>query len=838
MWLAGRSAAAENFFVVLCVWVRVAMAIKQSAGDMSQEDTEACKKAFEAEPDNGGGAETGASSRVGSAAEEQTGEAAVPLGTTAEASEGKTAVGEDAGQASETVVPEVPDVSEAPETQEDQVAPLNGVTGHLVEIPLDSGTTDLQNVEILSKHYQIPNILIKSLFDLNNKRKTQLLNGFNSAGSTTANSGTPGDVCKFILELEAEIIEFIVKPSVDSWKMKPLNSYYRLLSHQLADYYHLGHILSNDGSSMVLFKINTSLINADDETKKNAKFDQSGNIRPLDFRNLKFDPQEKLNRIKLADLYNAYKDTFYKGDYKSNTNTNTDNDGQAGITNEFSNLRMDTTDSDRAINNVRIMRRAANKTSSEGEEQRRIGNGSRTHSFVSEDSQLSKEERYKLVKERIEKEHAASDDYGDDREETVNGANGKNKINGEDAREDEDYDDDDDAEIIISDERGENGTTELHSTGGYRSDRGGYIHPGNSTNISKYRNRNQDTNGFRRNAKAYRGNRHSNYNYRNQYAYYPNGQIYAGLPPQHPPPSNSTTHHPPYGYMIAPNSSPSMPMNMDMSLATSPIGSPNSTSAMLPSPPYYYIPVMPPVSNGNGVSMNYKKNGSNKNRNSTENVHASGAKEGNNSEFSQSPASVSNSTTSMANGEGFEEEISSPPLTASSHPVALQHTSPPPVPPGSSGASYSVTPPGMPVMMPMGPAQVSRPMYQYYYPLRGNQYYPPGANGISANGMYMPMMYYGDNMNKDGNYVMNRNKKYYNNGNGNVYYSGYNNYSRKSSKNYGRRNGSRSNGYDHTATNTDSNGSLSVDVDTGATKDTGDNYTDAHYESTVESVET
>ncbi|GAV27492.1 hypothetical protein PMKS-000960 [Pichia membranifaciens] len=812
---------------------------------MSQEDTETCKKAFEAEPDKRGGAGTGASSSARTAAEAGAGGATVALETTAEEGEGKIGGGEDAGQLGETAVPEMPvvsDVSEAPQapqTPEDQVAPLNGVTGQLIEIPLDSGISDLQNVEILSRHYQIPNILIKSLFDLNNKRKTQLMASFNGAGSAFANTGAPGNVCKFILELEAEIIEFIVKPSVDSWKMKPLNSYYRLLSHQLADYYHLGHILSNDGSSMVLFKINTSLINADDETKKNAKFDQSGNIRPLDFRNLKFDPQEKLNRIKLADLYKSYKDVFNKGRYDPNANTDSDSDGQAGITKDFSNLRMN---SDRNINNVRIMRRASNKTLSEGEVQGRVdggsGSGSRTHSSVSEDSLLSKEERYKLVKERIEKEHAASGDY-DEHDGTTDGSNDAHTANGENVGDDDDYDDDDDAEIIISDERGENGTTEPHSTGGYRSDKGGYGHTNNSNNTNKYRNRNQVSNGYRRNAKNYRGNRHPNYNYRNQYAYYPNGQIFTGLPPQPPPPPhpNPSNPHPPYGYMIAPNSSSSMPMNMDMSMATSPIGSPNSTSAMLPSPPYYYIPLMSPFSNGNGVSMNYKKkNSSSKNRNSTEDVQELEAKEGSNSEMSLSPASLSNSTTSMANGEGFVEEMNSPPPASSSQPIALQHTSPPPaVPAGSGRLSYPVAPPNMPMMMPMGPAPVSRPMYQYYYPMQGNQYYPPNANGVSPNGMYMPMMYYGDNTNKDGNYAMNRNKKYYNNGNSNGYYSGYN-YSRKSSKNYGRRNGSRSNGYDHTNTNTDSNGSLSVNVDTSTTKDTGDNYTNAHYESTVESV--
>lgn len=150
----------------------------------------------------------------------------------------------------------------------------------------------------LCTHYAVPEILIKSLFDLNTRNR--------SDGSLTRSNDR-----EFILNLEAEIIEFIMKPNVDSWKLTPLNSYYRLLTHKLAEYYNLGHILSNDGYSMVLFKINTSLINADDETKKKAKFDQEGNIRPLDFRNLKFDPKEKLNRVKLAELYRNYKDRFH-----------------------------------------------------------------------------------------------------------------------------------------------------------------------------------------------------------------------------------------------------------------------------------------------------------------------------------------------------------------------------------------------------------------------------------------------------------------------------------------------------------------------------------------------
>lgn len=763
---------------------------------MLEKATEASGEAFEGR--EGGGAEPEAV---------QEGERELESGATVEA--GGT-LNDEAGKQETSVEPVRQDDTES-------------MDGQLEKISFDSGNSDLENVEILSRHYNIPNILIKSLFDLNNKRKTQLMGSFGANGGSPKGSGAPGDVCKFILELEAEVIEFIVKPSVDSWKMKPLNSYYRLLSHQLADYYHLGHILSNDGSSMVLFKINTSLINADDETKKNAKFDQSGNIRPLDFRNLKFDPQEKLNRIKLADLYKTYQDVFDKNRYDTTSN---DEAQHTMMTQNFNNLRIDFGESDRNMNNnVRIMRRTSKK-SYPGE-----GGSTGPHfakeyepgtqSSVSEESFLSKEERYKLVKERIEKEQAENEKY--------DGLTPEAETEG-------DYDDDD-AEIIISDGYSEHSTMESNSTGGYRSDRGGYSHSASNhsyTNNDKYR-KNYDFNGYRRNSKNYKGNRHPNYNYRNQYAYYPNGQMYAGLPPQPPPPPNS---HPPYGYMIAPNSSPNMPMGMDMNLATSPIGSPNSSSTMMASPPYYYIPVMPPVSNGSGVNMAYKKkSGSNKNRNSTEEVP--GVKEGTSSENSLSPVS----TNTNANGEGYSDSLNSP--SSQQTPMAQ-----PPAPVGSNRVGYSVPAPNMPMMMPMGTAQMSRPMYQYYYPMRGNQYYPPpNASGVPPSGMYMPVMYYGDSMNKDGNYATSRNKKYYGSNGTNGYHSSYNNYSKKSFKNYTHKNGSGSNGYDNTNASTDTSSDVNVDVDVDANNngssngnynnaaETGVGYTDSHNESTVESVE-
>ncbi|TID15048.1 hypothetical protein CANINC_004719 [Pichia inconspicua] len=187
------------------------------------------------------------------------------------------------------------------------------------EIELDETLSALANAEIMSKHYQVPNIIIKSLFNLNFNKKKPFTNRYGNFGKSNSNED---DVSNFLLALEKQIVEFVLKSEQDSLKLSPMNSYYRLLSHQLADYYHLGHILS----SMVLYKINTSLINADDETKRHAEFDESGNIKPLDFKSLKFDPKEKLNRIKLSEIYERHKDFFEK--YRDS------------LVNEFENLNL------------------------------------------------------------------------------------------------------------------------------------------------------------------------------------------------------------------------------------------------------------------------------------------------------------------------------------------------------------------------------------------------------------------------------------------------------------------------------------------------------------------
>lgn len=57
----------------------------------------------------------------------------------------------------------------------------------------------------------------------------------------------------FILSLEQDLISFI-NSNVDSYLLRPMNSYYRLLTHQTAEYYALGHSLHNDGISILVFK--------------------------------------------------------------------------------------------------------------------------------------------------------------------------------------------------------------------------------------------------------------------------------------------------------------------------------------------------------------------------------------------------------------------------------------------------------------------------------------------------------------------------------------------------------------------------------------------------------
>ncbi|KAH3664420.1 hypothetical protein WICMUC_005805 [Wickerhamomyces mucosus] len=58
---------------------------------------------------------------------------------------------------------------------------------------------------------------------------------------------------KFVLSLENDLIQFI-SSNTDSYLLSPMNSYYRLLTHQTAAYYSLGHTLNNEGNSIIVFK--------------------------------------------------------------------------------------------------------------------------------------------------------------------------------------------------------------------------------------------------------------------------------------------------------------------------------------------------------------------------------------------------------------------------------------------------------------------------------------------------------------------------------------------------------------------------------------------------------
>lgn len=57
----------------------------------------------------------------------------------------------------------------------------------------------------------------------------------------------------FVLSLEQELQSFIHSPA-ESHVIRPLNSYYRLLAHQLSEYYGLGHNLINDSNTILVTK--------------------------------------------------------------------------------------------------------------------------------------------------------------------------------------------------------------------------------------------------------------------------------------------------------------------------------------------------------------------------------------------------------------------------------------------------------------------------------------------------------------------------------------------------------------------------------------------------------
>ncbi|CDR39158.1 CYFA0S03e00276g1_1 [Cyberlindnera fabianii] len=57
----------------------------------------------------------------------------------------------------------------------------------------------------------------------------------------------------FIVSLEQDLLNFIGSHT-DSYLLRPMNSYYRMLTHQTAEYYGLGHSLNKEGNSIVVFK--------------------------------------------------------------------------------------------------------------------------------------------------------------------------------------------------------------------------------------------------------------------------------------------------------------------------------------------------------------------------------------------------------------------------------------------------------------------------------------------------------------------------------------------------------------------------------------------------------
>ncbi|RVX71423.1 hypothetical protein B0A52_04995 [Exophiala mesophila] len=57
-----------------------------------------------------------------------------------------------------------------------------------------------------------------------------------------------------LLQLEEKVLNFLSSPQPDSLDLPPQNPYMRLLTHKLADYYMLAHIINDDGISVRIFK--------------------------------------------------------------------------------------------------------------------------------------------------------------------------------------------------------------------------------------------------------------------------------------------------------------------------------------------------------------------------------------------------------------------------------------------------------------------------------------------------------------------------------------------------------------------------------------------------------
>uniref|UniRef100_A0A060T353 ARAD1C29568p n=1 Tax=Blastobotrys adeninivorans TaxID=409370 RepID=A0A060T353_BLAAD len=73
----------------------------------------------------------------------------------------------------------------------------------------------------------------------------------------------------FVLRLEQSMCNFI-KSSQTEMDLDPMNSFYRLVAHKVADYYGLGHLSNNDAASVTLFK----------EKEVRLPSVRLGNIRP------------------------------------------------------------------------------------------------------------------------------------------------------------------------------------------------------------------------------------------------------------------------------------------------------------------------------------------------------------------------------------------------------------------------------------------------------------------------------------------------------------------------------------------------------------------------------
>ncbi|KAL3230153.1 RNA-binding suppressor of PAS kinase protein 1 [Nakaseomyces bracarensis] len=60
---------------------------------------------------------------------------------------------------------------------------------------------------------------------------------------------------QFVIDMEASVLNF-VDSKQNSLELRPMNSYYRLLSHQIAEYHHLRHVIArNNESCVILFKV-------------------------------------------------------------------------------------------------------------------------------------------------------------------------------------------------------------------------------------------------------------------------------------------------------------------------------------------------------------------------------------------------------------------------------------------------------------------------------------------------------------------------------------------------------------------------------------------------------